>query len=103
MTASNPARLGHTRTTTAAWLALLLLTLVNAFSLIDRKLPFIMLESIRAEFVLTDTQVGLLGGVMFTVIYSLLGLPLARLADRTSRKLVAVSYTHLTLPTKRIV
>ncbi|OYX21662.1 MAG: hypothetical protein B7Z09_00075 [Brevundimonas diminuta] len=88
MTASNPARLGQTRTTTAAWLALLLLTLVNAFSLIDRKLPFIMLESIRAEFVLTDTQVGLLGGVMFTVIYSLLGLPLARLADRTSRKLV---------------
>lgn len=88
MTASYPARLGQTRTTTAAWLALLLLTLVNAFSLIDRKLPFIMLESIRAEFVLTDTQVGLLGGVMFTVIYSLLGLPLARLADRTSRKLV---------------
>lgn len=88
MTASNPASAVLTRTTSAAWLALLLLTLVNAFSLIDRKLPFIMLESIRAEFALSDTQVGLLGGVMFTVIYSLLGLPLARLADRTSRKLV---------------
>lgn len=88
MTASNPARSGQPRTTSVAWLALLLLTLVNAFSLIDRKLPFIMLESIREEFVLTDTQVGLLGGVMFTVIYCLLGLPLARLADRTSRKLM---------------
>lgn len=74
--------------THAAWTALGVLTLVNAFSLVDRKLPFIMIEGMRKEFALTDTQVGLLGGVMFTIVYSLLGFPLARLADRRSRRLV---------------
>lgn len=58
------------------------LFLVSTISQLDRILPFIMAEAIKAELSLSDTQVGLLTGVAFAVCYSLLSLPLARAADR---------------------
>ncbi|MCX5493946.1 MFS transporter [Kaistia dalseonensis] len=67
------------------------LLLINAFSQIDRILPFILAEKIKAELFLTDTQMGLLTGLAFAVCYALLSLPLARAADRGSPRLVLVS------------
>ncbi len=59
--------------------------LVSALSQVDRILPYIMAESIKAELSLNDTQIGLLTGVAFAVCYTLLSLPLARAADRARR------------------
>lgn len=67
------------------------LLLINAFSQIDRILPFILAEKIKADLSLSDTQMGLLTGVAFAVCYALLSLPLARAADRGSPRLVLVS------------
>ncbi len=67
------------------------LLLVNAFSQIDRILPFILAESIKSDLGLSDTQMGLLTGLAFAVCYSLLSLPLARASDRGSPRLVLVS------------
>lgn len=67
------------------------LLLINAFSQIDRILPFILAESIKADLGLSDTQMGLLTGLAFAVCYSLLSLPLARASDRGSPRLVLVS------------
>lgn len=67
------------------------LLLINAFSQIDRILPFILAEKIKADLSLTDTQMGLLTGLAFAVCYALLSLPLARAADRGSPRLVLVS------------
>lgn len=67
------------------------LLLINAFSQIDRTLPFILAEKIKADLSLTDTQMGLLTGLAFAVCYALLSLPLARAADRGSPRLVLVS------------
>jgi predicted MFS family arabinose efflux permease len=67
------------------------LLLINAFSQIDRILPFILAEKIKAELSLTDTQMGLLTGIAFAVCYALLSLPLARAADRGSPRLVLVA------------
>ncbi|MFP5077749.1 MFS transporter [Rhizobium sp. YIM 134829] len=67
------------------------LLLINAFSQIDRILPFILAEKIKADLSLTDTQMGLLTGIAFAVCYALLSLPLARAADRGSPRLVLVS------------
>lgn len=64
------------------------LFLVSAFSQIDRILPFILAESIKRELHLSDTQLGLINGIAFAVIYSLASLPLARLADRGSSRQV---------------
>ncbi|MDQ0996312.1 putative MFS family arabinose efflux permease [Phyllobacterium ifriqiyense] len=69
----------------------IVLLVINAFSQIDRILPFILAEKIKAELLLTDTQIGLLTGIAFAVCYALLSLPLARAADRGSPRFVLVS------------
>ncbi|MGF7055223.1 putative MFS family arabinose efflux permease [Bosea sp. OAE752] len=67
------------------------LLIINSFSQIDRILPFILAESIKADLGLSDTQMGLLTGLAFAVCYSLLSLPLARASDRGSPRFVLVS------------
>jgi MFS family permease len=53
---------------------------------VDRGILSILLEPIKLEFTLSDTELGLLGGLAFAIFYSTLGLPIAALADRTSRR-----------------
>jgi predicted MFS family arabinose efflux permease len=65
-----------------------LLLAVNVLNFIDRQIPFILAESIKKDLGLSDTQLGLMGGIAFAVIYSTLGLPLARLSERIGRKWV---------------
>ena len=66
------------------------LTLVSFFNYMDRMVLAVLLEPIKAELHLTDGQLGLLSGLAFAVLYAILGIPLARLADRASRvKLLA--------------
>ena len=73
-------------------IALILLTVIYALSLVDRIAIGIVQEPVKAEFGLTDFQLGLLGGPAFAILYSLLGLPLARLAEYRSRTgLISVS------------
>jgi len=70
-----------------AWGVLILLFFVNLLNFIDRTIPSVVLEPIRKEFDLTDTQLGVLG-TAFTLIYAIVGLPLGRLADIWHRKYV---------------
>ena len=67
------------------WYALTVLALTYAFSVMDRQILAIVLEDLRAEFSLTDTQLGLLSGLAFALLYATLGIPIARLADRSNR------------------
>jgi predicted MFS family arabinose efflux permease len=69
---------------------LAVLFLVSALCQVDRILPFILAESIKRDLGLNDTQLGLMTGVAFAVCFSLMALPLARLADRGSPRLVLV-------------
>ena len=71
---------------------LVMLMLTFMFNIADRLVMSIVIEDIKAEFVLSDTQIGLLAGTAFTVFYLILGVPAGRLADRSNRKtMVAVS------------
>lgn len=72
-------------------LVVAVLLLINALSQVDRILPFILAESIKADLGLSDTEIGLLTGLAFAVVHSLLSLPLARWADRGSPRMVLVS------------
>jgi predicted MFS family arabinose efflux permease len=63
-----------------------LLTLTASLSIADRLIFSILMEDIKAEFALSDAQLGLLAGAAFTVTYIVLGFPFARLADRSTRK-----------------
>ena len=68
------------------WYVLSVLTLGYIFNFIDRQVMTILLEPIKAEFGATDTQMGLLTGLAFALFYATLGVPMARLADRWSRR-----------------
>lgn len=73
---------------------LAMLFLVYAFNFLDRQIISILAIPIREELGLSDRQLGLLGGIAFAALYSTLGVPIAWLADRTSRvRIIAVSLT----------
>lgn len=76
----------ETKSAPSVAFVLTMLLIVNIFNFIDRQLPFILAEAIKEDLKLTDTQIGLLGGVAFAAVYSTFALPLARLADRWSAK-----------------
>lgn len=68
------------------------LTLVYTLNFIDRILIQILSEPIINEFSLTDFQFGLLSGFGFALLYTLAGIPIARLAERANRvRIIAVS------------
>jgi MFS family permease len=77
------------RSLAARWYAgyvLAILTLAYAVNVMDRSVLAVLLESIKHTFHTTDTEQGLLGGMAFALFYATLGIPIAALADRTSRR-----------------
>ncbi len=68
--------------------ALAMLFVIYVVNFIDRSILGILLESIKKEFQPSDTALGVLSGLAFAVVYSTLGLPIARWADRGSRKTI---------------
>jgi predicted MFS family arabinose efflux permease len=69
-----------------AWYVCVMLMLVYTLGFVDRKLPFILVEAIKKDLHLSDTQIGLLTGLMFFVVNCLATIPLGAWADRGSRK-----------------
>ena len=67
---------------------LAMLLLVYIFNFLDRQILAILAAPIQADLGLSDAQMGLLGGLAFALLYSTLAVPLASLADRTSRSWV---------------
>ena len=73
---------------------LALLTFGYVFNFVDRQVMTILIEPIKMEFGASDTQMGLLSGLAFALFYATLGIPVARLADRWSRRnVLAISMT----------
>ena len=66
--------------------ALGLLCVVYVVNFVDRQVLSILLQSIKEDLGLSDLQLGLLSGTAFGLFYATLGIPIARLADRSSRK-----------------
>jgi MFS family permease len=64
---------------------LLLLLLAYVFNFLDRQIVSILKIPIKAELGLSDTQLGLMGGIAFASVYSTLAIPAARYADRKGR------------------
>jgi MFS family permease len=66
--------------------ALGVLLVVYVFNFIDRQILNILLEDIKTELDLSDTALGFLTGIAFAVFYTFLGIPIARWADRGTRR-----------------
>lgn len=67
------------------WLALALLTGAATLGFVDRIVINVLVEPIKAEFGLTDTQMGYLTGLAFAALYVILSLVVARIAERRTR------------------
>ncbi|MDE0875021.1 MAG: MFS transporter [Porticoccaceae bacterium] len=65
--------------------ALILLTVVYGFNFVDRQILGILAPFIQDELGLTNTQLGLLSGLLFAAFYTVVAIPIAWLADRYSR------------------
>lgn len=73
-------------------LVLVLLVVAYTFSFIDRTILATIGQKIKEDLKLDDTQLGMLGGLFFALLYTILGVPLARVAERVSRvNIIAVA------------
>lgn len=63
----------------------LVLSTVYFMAMLDRQVLSILFDPIKADLDLSDTQLAMLSGIAFSLFYSLAGIPLGRLADRTHR------------------
>ena len=71
-----------------AWYVVVILFLAFVVSYIDRQIISLLVEPIKADLGISDTQIGLLQGFAFTVFYTFAGIPLGRLADKKNRKVI---------------
>lgn len=71
-----------------AWYTVVMLTVAYVFSYIDRYVLGLLIEPIKADLQLSDTQIGILLGPAFAIFYVVMGLPLGWLADRYRRTVI---------------
>ncbi|MDH5255429.1 MAG: MFS transporter [Gammaproteobacteria bacterium] len=71
-----------------AWYAVVILVVAFIFSFIDRIIIAMLVEPLKQDLGLSDTQLGLLQGLAFAVFYATVGLPIGRWADRYSRRAI---------------
>ena len=81
----NPTSVAVTESPRYRLVVLAMLVLVYTFNFIDRQIVGILAVPIKADLGLTDTQLGLMGGLAFALFYTALGIPIAMLADRRNR------------------
>ena len=80
---------------TYAWYVVGVLTVAYIFSFIDRQIINLLVEPIREDLQLTDTQISLVQGIAFALFYTLMGIPIARLADVSNRRAIIAAGVFL--------
>lgn len=81
---ASPAHTGYGSKSYRAYV-LAVLVIIYTFNFIDRLLISIVQEPIKEEFGVSNFMLGLLGGPAFAILYTLLGIPIARIAERANR------------------
>ena len=71
-----------------AWYVVAVLFIAYVFSFIDRQILSLLVEPIKADLGISDTRMSLLLGLSFALFYTVLGIPIARLADAKSRRAI---------------
>src|SRR5712691_2641298 len=69
-----------------AWYVVLVLMVCYTLSFIDRQILSLLVAPIKHDLGISDTRIGLLQGLAFALFYTMMGLPLGRIADTCSRR-----------------
>lgn len=67
------------------WYVVIVLMLCQTLAALDAKLPFILVESLKHDLKLSDTEIGLITGPAFSLTYAIAAIPIAKLSDRRVR------------------
>jgi len=73
-----------------AWYVVVVLYLAYTFSFVDRSITAYLVRPIRADFAINDFQFSLMQGMAFAVFFTIMGIPVGRLADSWSRRLLII-------------
>ena len=88
--ASDPA--SSERASLRAWSAVVVVTILNIYAFVDRAILSLLVQPIKTDLELSDTQMGLLLGAAFVLFYSIANVPAGYIIDRFNRRaIVAVS------------
>ncbi|MBL8630850.1 MAG: MFS transporter [Rhodospirillaceae bacterium] len=71
-----------------AWYVVIILMLAYVFAYLDRFILTLMVEPIKRDLGITDTQMSLVLGLAFAIFYTVLGIPIGRLADHKNRRTI---------------
>jgi len=74
----------------AAWTTVVILSLTYMFSMMDRQILVLLIEPIKSDLQISDTEVSLLTGFAFAIVYTFMGIPMGRAADLWVRKYVII-------------
>jgi MFS family permease len=89
---------GATASLRYSWYVVAVLCVAYTLSFVDRMVLALLVEPIKRDLGISDTQIGLLHGFAFAIFYTTLGVPIARLADRADRrKLIAAGVAFWSL------
>ena len=90
----------HYPSTVYAWYVATVLMIANIVSFIDRQIISLLIEPIKADLSLTDTQISVLHGFAFAIFYALVGILIGRLADSKNRRtIIAIGITAWSIMT----
>jgi len=87
--AVSPLRVGYPPVA-LAWVAMAVLMVTYLFSWLDRSVLLLLIDPVRRDFFLTDSQIGILTGPALAIVYACAAIPLTRLGDLWSRKWVII-------------
>jgi len=80
----------HSLSPARSWTYVLICTMAYVFAYIDRQILSLLIQPIKKDLVLSDTEFGLLSGLAFAIFYAAMGIPIASLSDARSRtKIIA--------------
>jgi len=71
-----------------AWYVLAILFMAYTVAYIDRQIMALLIEPIKRDLAISDTQVSLLIGFAFVIFYTIAGIPIGRLADKKNRRII---------------
>ena len=74
----------------AAWTTVVILSLTYMFSMMDRQILVLLIEPVKSDLQISDTEVSLLTGFAFAIVYTFMGIPMGRTADLWIRKYVII-------------
>lgn len=83
-----PSARDEARAGLSAWYAVAFLTFAATLSTVDRQVLALMIGPIKRDLAISDSEIGLLGGLAFSLLYTALTLPAAWITDQRSRRMV---------------